>query len=281
MAFLLPTLVGLILFQYIPIFVALNNSFYKMSLLNPKAAQFVGLGNYINLLSDTIFWKSVVNTILYAVGKLFIQIPLALILAIILNRQMRGVGIVRSSVFAPIVTSGAVVAVLWDLMYHPDNGILNSIFLALGLSKQPFLVSESQALLSILVMGVWQDVGFSMLLFLGGLQNIPSDYYEAASIDGASQFDKFRHITLPLLRRTLLLTVVMATVFSFRVFTPIYVMTNGGPNNATLLSVYYIYQQGFQYMSMGYASALAVVLILMLVIITIIQSRIMRTEFEY
>ena len=166
-------------------------------------------------------------------------------------------------------------------MYHPDNGILNSILQAFGIAKQSFLVSESQALFSILVMGIWQDVGFSMLLILGGLQNIPDVYYEAASIDGASFVDKFRYITLPLLRRTLLLAIVVATIFSFRVFTPIYVMTKGGPSNATLLSVYYIYQQGFQYMSMGYASSLAVVLILLLIVITLIQSRILRTEFEY
>ncbi len=281
MGFLRPTLIGLALFQYIPIVVAIRNSLFRLSLLNPKAADFIGFSNYINIVGDETFWLSVTNTLLYAGGKIFIQIPLALFLAIIVNRQIRGMAIVRSALFAPLVTSGAVVAVIWNLMYHPDNGILNSILQAFGIAKQPFLVSERQSLISILIMGIWQDVGFSMLLILGGLQNIPDVYYEAASIDGAGFIEHFRYITIPLLRRTLLLTVVVATIFSFRVFTPIYVMTKGGPSKSTLLSVYYIYQQGFQLMSMGYASSLAVILILLLIVITLIQSRILRTEFEY
>lgn len=279
--FLLPTLIGLIVFQYYPIVVAIRNSFFQMSLLNPKAAEFIGFTNYINIVSDLTFWKSVTNTLIYAGGKIFIQIPIAVLLAILLNRQMKGMAIVRSALFAPLVTSGAVVAVIWNLMYHPDNGILNSILLAFGIAKQPFLVSEGQALISILIMGIWQDVGFSMLLILGGLQSIPDVYYEAASIDGAGIVDNFRYITIPLLRRTLLFAIIVATIFSFRVFTPIYVMTRGGPSNATLLSVYYIFQQGFQRMNMGYASAMAVILILLLIVITLIQSRLLRTEFEY
>lgn len=279
--FLLPTLIGLLVFQYIPLVVAVRNSFFRLSLLNPNAAVYIGFSNYINIIDDTVFWKSITNTLLYAGGKILIQIPLALFLAIILNRQIKGMAIVRSALFAPLVTSGAVVAVIWNLMYHPDNGILNALLLAFGLAKQPFLVSTDQALISILIMGIWQDVGFSMLLILAGLQNIPEVYYEAASIDGAGFVDNFRYITIPLLRRTLLFTIVVATIFSFRVFTPIYVMTRGGPSDATLLSVYYIFKQGFQLMNMGYASAMAVMLILLLIAITFIQSRVLRTEFEY
>ena len=279
--FLLPTLIGLFVFQYIPLVVAVRNSFFRLSLLNPSKAIFIGFSNYINIIDDTVFWQSLTNTLLYAGGKILIQIPLALFLAIILNRQIKGMAIVRSALFAPLVTSGAVVAVIWNLMYHPDNGILNALLMAFGLAKQPFLVSTDQALFSILIMGIWQDVGFSMLLILAGLQNIPEVYYEAASIDGAGFFDNFRYITIPLLRRTLLFTIVVATIFSFRVFTPIYVMTRGGPSDATLLSVYYIFKQGFQLMNMGYASAMAVMLILLLIVITFIQSRILRTEFEY
>lgn len=279
--FLFPLLAGLILFQYLPLISAMKNSFFQLSLLNPNKSTFVGFENYLRMINDPKFIISIKNSLIYAFGKIIIQIPLSLLFAVLLNRAIKGIGLVRSAIFAPTITTGAVVAVIWNLMYHPTNGFLNSLLMGLGIPRQPFLTDITQALPSILGMGIWQDVGFTMLLFLAGLQGIPEIYYEAAKIDGANNLQLIKNITLPLLKRTILLTVIISTIFSFKVFTPIYVMTKGGPRNSTLLTVYYIYEQGFKFMDIGYASAMAIILMAIMVIITLIQNGFLKTNFEY
>lgn len=281
LSFLLPALVGLLVFQAAPLAVAVRNSLYRINLLNPDAAVFLGAGNYARLLEDETFWVALANTLLYMVGKLVLQVPLGLLAALLVNQGLRGTTLVRSALFAPVVTSGTVVAIIWNLMYYPEAGLFNALLTAVGLPPQPFLTSPKQALASIILVGVWQDVGFTMLLFLGGLQGIPGDLYEASAIDGARPSQQFWQITLPLLRRTVALAVFMGTIVSFRVFTPIYVMTQGGPQDSTLNSVYYMYLQGFKFLSMGYASAVAVVVIVVLAAITLVQARLLRTDLEY
>lgn len=279
--FLLPTIVGIVLFQFGPLAMALRNSLFNMNLLKPDAATFVGLDNYVRMLNDAHIFTAFRNTLAYTAGKVFLQVPFALLLAILVHQQLKGIGIVRSAIFAPVVTSVTVVAVVWNLMYHPENGLINSFLQTIGLPRQPLLTSTSQALPAILVMSIWQDTGFTMLILLAGLQGIPDLYYEAAAIDGANRLQQFWHITLPLLRRTLLYAVVITTIFSFTVFTPVYVMTKGGPQESTRLAVYYIWEQGFKFLDMGYASAMAVLLMLLMLVITVVQGRILRTEFEY
>ncbi|MFN8525994.1 MAG: sugar ABC transporter permease [Chloroflexota bacterium] len=279
--FLLPTILGLVLFQFGPLLVAVRNSLYRVSLLNPDAAQFVGASNYLRLIEDETFWIALLNTVLYMVGKLVVQIPLGLGASLLVNQKLRGIVILRSALFAPVVTSGAVIAVIWNLMYYPENGLFNAILNAVGIPSQPFLTSPTQALASIVIMGVWMDLGFTMLLYLGGLQGISETYYEAAAIDGASPRQQFWAITLPLLRRTTMLAIFMGTIVSFRVFTPIYVMTQGGPQDSTINSVYFMYLQAFKFMSLGYASAVAVVVIVVLAAITFVQSRLLSTDLEY
>lgn len=279
--FLLPTIAGLLIFQYIPFGLALKNSLYDLNLLKPDAASFIKFGNYAKMLTDSNLHQAFNNTFLYTGLKVIIQVPLALFAAVFLQQKIKGIGIVRSAIFAPIVTSVTVVAVIFNLIYHPELGLMNSLFQFFGLDRQPFLNSTKQALVSILGMSIWQDVGFTMLLLLSGLQGIPNLYYEVSQLDGANPVQQFFLITLPLLKRTILYAVVVTTIFSFTVFTPVYVMTKGGPEGSTRLAVYYVWEQGFKFLNMGYASAIAVILMIIMVIIALIQGRLLRSELEY
>jgi ABC-type sugar transport system permease subunit len=278
---LAPAMISLILFQYYPMVIAIWNSFRNFTLLAPQNSHFNGFTNYLRLYHDVKFWHSILTTLVFAAAKVVIQVPLALALAFLIQQKIRGSVIVRSAIFAPVVTAVSIAAVIWNMMYHPDQGLINAILQTVGIARQPFLTSVGEALPSIIVMSVWQDVGFTMLLFLAGLQGIPQDYYEAASIDGANRFKMFRHITLPLLMRTTLYAVVTTTIFSFRAFTQVYIMTSGGPSDATRLAVYHIYETGFVFSEMGYASAMAVVLITILMIIAFVQGRLLSANFEY
>jgi ABC-type sugar transport system permease subunit len=279
--FLLPTIIGIIVFQYIPLALAVRNSLFQVNLMNTTNARFIGLDNYVSMFKDLRLLASFSNTSIYIIGKLIIQIPLALLLAILVNQRIRGITILRTAVFAPIVASAAVMSLIWNLMYYPGNGLFNVILHSLGLPVQPFLTGSNQALMSIMIITIWMEVGFTMLLFLGALQNIPSDFYESAAIDGANSFAVLTRITIPLLRRTILLVAFLTTTSAVTIFAPIWVLTKGGPQNSTINAVYYIYEQGFQYLKMGYASAIGVLLILFLTLLTLLQGRLLRTEFEY
>jgi len=279
--FLGPAIAGLALFQYWPLVTALRNSFYNLNLLIPDQAAYIGVANYAHMIRDQRFYVSLYNTFFYTTAKLVIQLPIALALAMVVQREARGIAIVRSAIFAPTVTAVSIVAVIWNLMYDPQHGFFNTILQAVGIAAQPFLTSGSQAMPAIIAMSIWQDAGFTMLIFLSGLTGIPEEFYETARLDGASAVALFRYITLPLLQRTTLFAVVTTTIFAFKVFTPIYIMTQGGPFDKTLVGVYYIYQQGFTYLDMGYASTLAVVMIALLLVISAVQAFLFRTQFQY
>lgn len=279
--FLLPTFVGLIVFHWLPLAAAVQNSFMRFSPLNPNAATFIGLDNYINLLSNERFRQAIINTLLYIGGKLLLQIQLGLGIALLLNRSLPGTKIVRGAVFAALVASEAVVALIWNILYTPDGGLFNAFLGAVGIASQPFLTSVSQALPSVLVMIVWKDIGFTTLILLAGLQTIPHEYHEAAEIDGAGAWSRLLHITLPLLRRMLLLATFMATISGSRIFIPIALMTDGGPEDSTINAVYFMYEQAFKYQRMGEASAVAMLIILLLVAITLVQAKLLRSDHEY
>jgi len=279
--FLLPTFAGLLVFHWWPLVTAIQNSTLRFSPLNPNAAVFVGADNYINLFSNERFVRAIVNTLVYIGGKLILQIPLALGLALLLNRSLPGTRIVRGGVFAALVASEAVIALIWNILYTPDNGLFNVFLGIIGVPSQPFLTSVTQALPSILVMIVWKDIGFTTLILLAGLQTIPHEYHEAAQIDGAGPWARLVHITLPLLRRMLLLATFMATIAGSRIFIPIALMTDGGPQDATVNAVYFMYEQAFKYQRMGDASATAMLIILLLVAITLVQAGLLRTDHEY
>jgi ABC-type sugar transport system permease subunit len=279
--FLAPAFVGLGLFHFLPIFIALRGSLFDLNLLVPDRETFIGAEHYRTMLSDEEFRRSLLNTGVYTGAKLVIQLPLSFGLALLIETRLRGTTLLRSAIFAPTVTAVAIAAVIWGLMYQPQAGLINSILGAVGIGPQSFLTSKDQALPSIIALGIWQDTGLTVLILLGGLQGIPRDFYEAAELDGASGWQAVRHLTLPLLRRTILFTVVLTTIFAFKVFAEVKIMTEGGPENSTLMTVYYIYKKAFVFLDLGYAFALAVVLMAILIAIALLQGRILRTRFEY
>lgn len=278
--FLGPVLVGLAIFQWLPLAIAVRNSTLKFSPLNPNAARPVGLANYVSLLGDDRFQHAALNTFVYIAGVLVIQIPLGLGLALLLNQSLPGTRLVRGAVFGALVSSEAVMALIWNILYDPTNGVFNALLTSVHLPAQPFLTSASQALPSVLAMVIWKEIGLTVLILLAGLQTIPKEYQEAAAIDGAGSWKQLIDITIPLLKRMLLLATFMATIGACRIFTPILLMTEGGPQNATVNGIYYMFEQAFRYQRMGDASATAVLVIGLLIVITLIQARLLRTRHE-
>src|SRR5713226_5159179 len=208
---LLPAAIGLILFSVVPILQAFQLSFYDAPLLSPQRT-FIGLENYATAIGDAVFIQALINTIIYAIETVILQVVVALVLALLIRNYFPGIGIFRSAYFLPVVTSLVVVSTVWKIMYHTDNGLINSILRTASLPPLHWLTSTDLALWSIVILGVWKEVGFSMLVLLGGLHAIPRDMYEAGAIDGATGWNAFWHITLPLLRRAMLFVVVLSTI---------------------------------------------------------------------
>jgi ABC-type sugar transport system permease subunit len=207
-----------------------------------------------------------------------LQIALSLGLAILLSRQTVGTAIVRSAILTPMVTSIVVVSIIWAMMYQSSNGLFQSVLVAFGLKKMAFISDPRYALPAISVMMIWKDIGFSFIIFVAGLKGISETYYEAAIVDGANNWQLFTNITIPLLQPVLMFVIVTQTIFSFQVFVPVYQMTKGGPLDSTKVIVYYIYEQGFRLQDMGYASAMSVVTLVLLLMISWVQMRFLRTD---
>jgi len=275
--FVLPALINFAIFRYIPIYSAFVASLYKYSLLGGYG-DFVGVENYTRMLSDPVFWRSLRATVLFVLYKVPLQVVLSLGLAILLRRQSLGTAIVRSAILTPMVTSIIIVSIIWAMMYHSQQGLFQSILVSLGLPKTPFLSDTGRALPAVAVMMIWHDIGFSFIIFVAGLKGIPEMYYEAAIVDGANRRQLFWHITLPLLRPIMMFVIVTQTIFSFQVFVPVYQMTKGGPLDSTKVIVYYIYQTGFLFQDMGYASAISIVTLVLLLLVSWVQMRLLRAE---
>lgn len=267
------------MFSILPIIQAFRISFFDYSLLNPEQV-FIGFSNYDRAWTDPVFRVALTNTLLYTALLVTIQTAAALVLALLLKQQVRGLAFFRSSIFLPVITSLVVISTVWKLMFN-SQGFINSLLQTVGLGAQPFLASPGQALLSLVFMGVWKDVGFYMLIFLAGLQAIPMELYESAEIDGATKARRFVWITLPLLRRTTVFVIVVGTISAFKVFTPVYLMTDGGPADSTTVIVFYIFRSAFRYFQMGYASAMSFVLLGIVLILTVVQFRLLRPSVEY
>jgi multiple sugar transport system permease protein len=280
LVFVLPAIVNFVIFRYLPIFAAIRSSLWQYSLLGGYG-EFIGLQAYLRMLEDPIFWKSLWVTTAYVLMKVPTQIALSMGLALLLQRESRFAAVVRSAIFAPVVTSIVVISVIWALMYHVQLGLINSIITSLGLPRVAFLSNPRLALVAIVIMMVWKEIGFSMIILMAGLKGIPDMYFEAARIDGASGWQQFWRITLPLLRRVLMFVVVTQTIFSFQVFVPVYTMTKGGPLDATKVIVYYIYQNGFLFQDMGYAAAISTVTLVILLVVSAGQMWLLRSEVEY
>jgi ABC-type sugar transport system permease subunit len=275
--FVLPALINFAIFRYIPIVESLRASLYQYSLLG-GFGEFVGLKHYSRMATDPVFWRSLQATVLFVLYKVPAQIIISLGLAILLSRQSIGTAIVRSAILTPMVTSMIIVSILWAMMYQSQNGLFQSILVTMGFKKIPFLSDVRYALPAISFMMIWKDVGFSFIIFVAGLKGISETYYEAAIVDGANRWQLFRHITVPMLKPVLMFVIVTQTIFSFQVFVPVYQMTLGGPLDSTKVIVYYIYQQGFRLQDMGYASAMSIVTLVLLLLISWVQMRFLRVD---
>lgn len=278
LGFLVVPLSGLMLFRVWPIGQALFNSLHEYNLISGER-NFVGLGNFTQAFTDQEFGQALWTTFLYVFLKVALQIPLALALALLMQKAWRGIGLVRTAIYLPVVTSYVAVSTLWTLMYNPSIGMLNGLLKTFGLGPVEFLTNPKLALLSVTAMTIWKDVGFTAIILLAGLQGISISFYEAAEVDGASKWHQLWHITLPLLKRVMFFVLVTTTTASFQTYTPIYVMTQGGPLGKTKVITYYIYQRAFQFFEMGYGSALAILLLVIILTMSLVYGRAMKADY--
>ncbi len=273
--FLAPWLISFATFTLYPIAYSFYLSFTKYSPIRGGTPQFVGLANYARIFKDPRFWQALKNTVVFVVGTIPVTTTIAVVLAVFLNERIKLRTFFRATYFLPVVTSIVVIATIWTYIYSP-LGVLNAFLHLLGLKGRNWLLDVNFALPAIMAMDIWASFGYYTILFLAGLQSIPEELYEAASIDGANAVRRFFKITLPLLRPTLVFALVINTIRSFQIFTEVYVMTQGGPIGATTTLVYYLYNMGFQKFRMGYASALAYVLVLIILAFALVQMRLLR-----
>lgn len=273
----LPDVVGLMVFVFIPIIYAFYISLHSWNGLS--AMKFTGLGNYIKMSKDKMFIKSVIVTVKYALMYIPSVFILALLLANLLNALTGKLqSFFRTAFFMPYAISTVIAGIVWSFIYNPTNGFLNQLLALAGIDKQRFLASTTQALPSTVVVGIWLVLGYNTILFLAAIKDIPKDYYESAELDGAGPIQKFFSITLPLIKDTSVFVLVMCAIGSFQAFDQINVMTAGGPANATTTSVLYIYREAFETFEMGYSSALAFVLFIIIMILTVVQMKIMNRK---
>lgn len=256
----------------LPVLAALMFSFTDYDMV--RAPQFIGFDNYVELLGDSIFWKGIVNNLIIAVVGIPISMLIALVLAVLLNRGLRGEGLFRTLVFLPHVTATVAVAMIWLWIYAPTgNGLANMALSAFGLPEQSWLQEANLALPAVILVTIWQGIGLKMLIYLASLQGISQELYEAADIDGASPIQKFFRITVPMLKPATFFVLVTSIIANFQTFDLIYNLTAGGPANATTVVTYEIYQTAFQQFRMGLATAQSIVLLLILVVLTIVSRK--------
>lgn len=276
--FVLPAIINLVAFRYLPIVWTANTSLWDYSLLRGYT-RMVGFDNYIQALTgDPLFFVSLRVTLLYTVIRVPIQVILGLLLAAFTSGDKRGMGLMRSLIFIPVVMSFVVVSVIWGLVLNTNNGLLNALLSTLGLPRGTYLSSVQNALPSIITITIWKEVGYTVIILVAAIKGIPKVYYEAAVVDGANRWQQFIHVTVPLLRGPLLFVIVTTTLFSFEVFIPIYQLTDGGPSRSTLVTIFYIYQQAFKFGKFGYAAALSIIMLVIVLAISIIQFRALRQD---
>ncbi|MBI5671365.1 MAG: sugar ABC transporter permease [Chloroflexi bacterium] len=276
--FVAAPLVGLLVFFLGPIVFSGWVSLHDWNMITPVADMaWAGLDNYIYLLTqDTVFPKALLNTFLFAIGGVGSNVVLGLGFALLLNGKIRGKTLWRVIYFLPVMTAPLALGVIFGFMFNRNYGVVNNLLVALSIPRQPFLGHPSQALLVVIIIAVYQYVGYYIVIYLAGLQGIPQDYYDAASVDGANKWQSFRHITLPLLRPVTLFVVVTNTIGALQVFDLVFATTNGGPANSTITVVLHMYNTAFKFSRMGRASAMAFILFAIILTITILQLRFLR-----
>ena len=283
--FVAPSIFFIILFVIVPIFGALYYSLTDYDLM--QAPRFAGLNNYVRMLDDNRYPHAVANTLYFAFGTVPTGIVTSLLLAVLINRQIRGIYTFRALFYMPVVSSFVSVALIWLWLYEPQFGLLNDIFEGLGLPRMKWLRSAQTSMLSIIIMSVWKNMGLNMVIYLAGLQGIPPHLYEAAEIDGAGRISTFFRITLPLLAPTTFFVVIVYFIGALQMFVQVFIMTTGDPGNvaarggpldSTVTVVVLIYDNAFAYLKMGYAAAMSFVLFIVIGIITLINVRLLRYD---
>ncbi len=272
----LPAMILLVAFLVVPIIYTVRYSLFQYQIVRPNDIIFIGLKNYTKLFQDPDFWLALRNTVYFTIIVVPVQCVLALALAMLVSSKFRGVSIFRTMYFSPQLTSMVVIAILWTVLYNsnPNTGLINSLLSSFGMKPINFLTNEKTAMNSIIFMSAWQGAGYQMMIFLAGLQGIPTTQYEAASVDGATKIQQFLYITLPGLKSTIKYVIMITMIQAMKLFTQPYVMTQGGPKNSTKTLVYYIYTQGFQQGNFGYACAVATVFFIIVVIMSLSMKKI-------
>ncbi len=278
--FILPSLIHLLVFLLIPLVFSLYLSFTDWRGPNPQNALFIGLENYQFLLGDRRFWEAMRNTAYYT--ALFVPggMIASLIVALVMNQKLKGVNFFRTLFFMPVISSWVAVSIIWITLLDPQVGILNYLLQQVGIAPVNWLGTPGTAMIAIVIIAIWKGLGFQMVIWLAGLQAIPEELHEAAEIDGANRWQGFIYITLPLLAPTTFFLAITGVIGSFQVFSPIYVITGGGPRGSTDVVVYHIYTRAFEAYDMGYAASQAWVLFAVIFVATLIQVWLRRRQGE-
>lgn len=274
--FVSPYLIFFLLFVAYPLTFSFILMFHRWNIVTPM--EWIGLKNFERLIADPLFFKSLFNTVTFLLVHIPLQIVVALSLALLLHSCGTLRSLFRAIYFLPVIVSGVVVTIVWQQVYAFDYGVLNTLLASVGLPRVPWLVDPDIAMTSIAIMATWKNVGIYIVLFLVGLQTIPRELYEAASIDGANRRWRFLYITLPMLNPTIVVIVVLSTIGGFSLFIEPYVMTGGGPMQSTLSATLYIYNQAFYFSHMGYAATLGFVFALIILAVVLLQRRLLEME---
>jgi multiple sugar transport system permease protein len=276
--YLLPTAVVVLAVVVYPLIYTFGLSLFDVNLLQPARARFVGLGNYLGLLQQEAFWRSLVVTLAYTGGTLVLSLGFGLGTAILLNQNFPGRTLARAAIILPWATPWLVTCLIWYVMFNPQFGLINAVLRALGVIQvgTPFLYQSSTALAATILITAWRLFPVATLLILAALQAIPQEQYEAAGVDGASTWEKFLYITLPNLSSIMLVVGVLVTIWAFKLFTVIYVLTAGGPAGATTTLAIYSYEEGFRYYNLGTGSAIAMLMVVMSAGLVLAYFRLLR-----
>ncbi|HEX7714934.1 MAG TPA: sugar ABC transporter permease [Bacillota bacterium] len=273
--FLIPALLGLFLFKFYPILLAAKESLFTDSFIS-GTRKFVGLANYKLLFGDETFLNALKVTLWFNILVNPLQVILAILLALMLNQKVRGINFFRSLFYLPVAIAVPIASVIWGILLNPNQGFVNSFLSFFGIPAQPFLVNQSQALYCIILIVSWIGVSYWMIYILAALQEIPAELYEAARVDGASGFNVFAKITLPLIKRAIAFIAVGATTSNFLMFAPAYILTRGGPSGSTNLLMYEAYMSAFSYSDMGRSSAIVMFLLLIILLVVLLEMRLLR-----
>lgn len=276
--FAVPAFLNFFVFRYLPIFWAIRTSMWDYSLL-AGFREFVGLGNFIQLFKDPDFLKSMVTTFKFFLMYVPVVTLLAIVLAGFVSSDKKGVNTLRTLIFIPVVTSYVVVSIVWGMLLNSDVGMVNSMLESIGLARIPFLMNKYTALPTIAMISIWKNVGYSMIILVAGLKGVDISLYDSAYIDGASKIIVFFKITLPMISRQIMFVVIWATMQAFQSFIPVQTLTNGGPSQSTNIIVYHLYNIGFNFGRMGYATAMSIILLILLLLVSVFQMRLFRRDY--